>query len=89
MFFQQVKSFLTIINTDALIFLGTRLASIILSIVSIVLLCRAVTVQTYFLTDGLGLIYDMLPFGAVGALPVSSAHVDHSLMFLQHSWHTP
>lgn len=65
MLLQQVKEFFSIINTDALLFLGMRLASIVLSITSIVLLCRAVTVQQYFVTDGLGLMYDMLPLGPV------------------------
>ncbi|KAK5943834.1 hypothetical protein PMZ80_003115 [Knufia obscura] len=63
MFLRQVKDFFSIINTDALVFLGMRLASIVLSITSIILLCRAVTVQQFFLTDGLGLVYDMLPLG--------------------------
>lgn len=71
MFLKQVKEFFSVINTDALVFLGMRLASIVLSITSIILLCRAVTVQQYFLTDGLGLMYDMLPIGPVRALFLS------------------
>lgn len=69
MFLRQVKDFFSIINTDALVFLGMRLASIVLSITSIILLCRAVTVQQFFLTDGLGLVYDMLPLGPVSTTP--------------------
>lgn len=65
MFLSSLKSFLSILNKDALLFLGMRLASVVFGVVSIVLLCRAVTVQYYFLTDGLGLTYDMMPFGPV------------------------
>jgi len=73
MFLKQVKEFFSIINTDALVFLGMRLGSIILSITSIILLFRAVTVQQYFLTDGLGIMYDMLPLGPVSTIfPLSS-----------------
>lgn len=66
MFLSSVKSFLSLLNGDALVFLGMRLASIVLGIVSIILLGRAVTIQYYFLTDGLGQMYDMLPLGPVG-----------------------
>lgn len=72
MFLREVKEFLSIINTDALVFIGMRSGSIILSITSIILLCRAVTVQQYFLTDGLGVVYDMLPLGPVSATPFIS-----------------
>lgn len=65
MFLQGIKSFLAILNSDALLFLGTRLSGIALSITSVVILCRAVTIQHYFTTDGLGLMYDMLPMGPV------------------------
>lgn len=68
MLLQQVKSFIRILNIDAILFLGVRLASIVLSITSIFLLCRAVTIQQYFLTDGLGLMYDLLPLGSVSWL---------------------
>lgn len=65
MFLSTAKSFLSVLSKDALVFLGMRLASIVLGIVSVILLCRAVTVQYFFLTDGLGQIYDMLPLGPV------------------------
>lgn len=68
MFLKQVKEFFSVINTDALVFLGMRLTSIVLSITSVVLLFRAVTVQQYFVTDGLGLMYDMLPLGPVSTI---------------------
>lgn len=72
MFFRQVKEFFSIINTDALVFIGMRVGSIILSLTSIILLCRAVTVQQYFLTDGLGLMHDMLPLGPVSRMSLIS-----------------
>ena len=61
----DVKHFLSVLNKDALVFLGVRLASIILGIVSIILLCRAITIQHYFETDGPGLMYNLLPLGPV------------------------
>lgn len=78
MFMRQIREFVSTINSDALVHLGMRLCSIIFSITSIVLLCRAVTMQRYFLTDGLGLMYDMLPLGPVSAvLRTSSAITGH------------
>lgn len=72
MFLRHIKEFFSLINTDALVFIGMRFASIILSLNSIVLLCRAATVQQYFLTDGLGLMYNMLPPGPVSAISLIS-----------------
>lgn len=65
MFLTKAKDFLAILNTDALLFLGTRIASIVFSIASVILLCQAVTEQRYFLTDGLGVMYDLIPLGSV------------------------
>jgi hypothetical protein len=77
MSFSKAKSFLSVLNKDALVFLGMRLASIVLGILSIILLCRAVTVQYYFMTDGLGQVYDMLPLG-----PVSVPELSRSINFM-------
>ena len=65
---KAVKSFLSVLNSDALLFLGTRLAGITLSITSIVLLCRAVTLQQHFDTRGQGHLYDLLPVGPVSRM---------------------
>lgn len=65
MFLSTAKSFLSVLNRDALVFLGIRLASIVLGITSAILLCQAVTIQHYFLTDGQGHMYDLLPLGPV------------------------
>lgn len=67
MFLSTTKSFLSVLNQNALVFLGIRSATIVLGILSIILLCRAVTVQYFFLTDGLGQVYDMLPLGPVSS----------------------
>lgn len=68
MFLSKALSFLSVLNKNALLFLGMRLATIMIGILSIILLCRAVTVQYYFLTDGLGQVYDMMPLGPVSFL---------------------
>lgn len=68
MLLSKAKSFLSVLNKNALVFLGMRSATIMIGILSIILLCRAVTVQYYFLTDGLGQVYDMMPLGPVSFL---------------------
>ena len=55
--------FFSIINSDALLFLSTRFAGIILCIISVILLCRATSLQQYFNTDGQGHMYDLVPLG--------------------------
>lgn len=65
MFLQHLKTFITILNSDALLFLCTRVAGIVLSVTSVILLCRAVSIQHLFDTDGKGLVYDLIPLGSL------------------------
>ena len=69
MLYGKVKTFLHIINTDALLFLVMRLAGVVLSITSIILLCRAITLQHMFETHNFGLMYDMIALGPVRRPP--------------------
>lgn len=68
---QSTKLFLSILNTDALIFISMRLSGTVLGIAAVFILCRAATAQSSFDTNGKGPLYDMLPLGPVSAIPWS------------------
>lgn len=81
MFISKAKQFVSIINSDAILFLSTRLVSIFFCVTSIILLCRAITVQRYFLTDGLGIVYNTIPFGPVSTTNPSQTKLTVKLAY--------